>query len=412
MAFFIMLLINTLHTFGIAATRPIVSIYSEQLGFTSAIIGILVASYSFLPMMIAARTGRWVDRIGARKMVYIGGGGLLTGFLVPILFPTLPALFFSQIILGFSQLFIVLSIQKTVGNMPGERDRLIATHSLSGAIGEMLGPLVSGFTYAHFGFQWAFGVSAFVSLLAILLGLLLKKKDWQWGDPAAESEAGRVEPIWKLLRDVNLRNAILISGVVLYSKELVTAYFPLYGTSIGMTSSSIGLALSISSLMSLVVRFLQYPIIRWLGRSRVMTGTLVVAASAYMLISLTELPVWLGVLLAVMGASLGIGQPLSMVYALDLSPVRRHGEILGLRVSINRVLQFFAPMVFGGIGGAIGLAAIFLSNGAIMLLVSFFTRIDPSIGSASREGIAKADAARVTEGRNRLPMKEAPPSKP
>ncbi|MBW4085205.1 MFS transporter [Paenibacillus sp. S150] len=395
MVFFIMLLINTLHSFGLAATRPIVSIYSEQLGFTSVVIGVLVASYSLVPMLIAARTGRWVDRIGARRMVYMGGCGLLAGFLLPIMFPVLPVLFFSQIMLGFSQLFIVLSIQKTVGNMPGERDRLIATHSLSGAIGEMLGPLVSGFTYARFGFQWSFGISAFASMIAILLGLLLKKKDWQWGDPAARSSAGHVEPIWRLLGNVNLRNAILISGVVLYSKELITAYFPLYGTSIGMSSGTIGLALSVSALMSLIVRFLQYPIIRWLGRSRIMTGTLIVSAAAYMLISLTELPVWLGVLLAVIGASLGIGQPLSMVYALDLSPVQRHGEILGLRVSINRILQFFAPMIFGGIGGAVGLGAIFLSNGVIMLIISSFTHIDPAIGSARREGVSNADEAKL-----------------
>jgi len=380
MPFYIILIINTLFTFGISATRPIVSIYSTTLGYYSFTLGILIASYSFLSMLLAARTGRWVDHLGARKMAFCGALGVFLALLLPWLIPNLFFLFLSQIIMGISQLFIVLSIQKTVGNMNGDREKLIATHSLSGAIGDMLGPLASGYIYAHFGFQVTFGVAMSAVLLGILMSFLLKSSDWKSGEPIKQSGVPlQQESVWRLLRDTNLRNAILISGVVLYSRELITAYFPLYGSNIGMTSSEIGIVLSLSASMSLVVRLLQYRLVKMIGRSRVMSGTVLLSAFTFLFVFLTDIPLLLAIIFAFMGAFLGMGQPLSMVYAMDLSPVERHGEILGLRLSINRVLQFVAPIIFGGIGGVFGVGSIFLVNSFILFISSRFIRIDPAI---------------------------------
>jgi hypothetical protein len=57
----------------------------------------------------------------------------------------------------------------------------------------------------------------------------------------------------------------------------------------------------------------------------------------------------------------------------------RHGEVLGIRLSINRILQFAAPIISGGIGGYFGLQFIFVANGIIMMTGAFFTRIRPSV---------------------------------
>lgn len=378
MIFFTLLGINTLFTFAMFSTRPIVPIYAEAIGANSLIIGLLVSSYSFLPMLLAVQAGRWVDRIGARKTVLWGGSGLLLSFVLPLFLPRLSIIFISQLIFGFSQLFVILSIQKTVGNLPGNRDKLISSHSLSAGMGDMLGPLVSGFTYTHFGFRFTFAIAAAAVLAAVLFSCVLKSGAWKGTAQVSNDLSAKEASTWLLLKNVNLRKSLIISGIGLYSKELMTAYFPLYATKLGMSASTIGILLSISALMSLIVRFMQFQLVQKFGRTYIMTMALFIGAAAYMLVSLFHSPIVLAVIIAFMGASLGIGQPLSIVYALNHSPPERHGEVLGIRLSVNRILQFTAPILFGGLGGFFGLYSIFVTNGIIMMTGAFFTRIQPS----------------------------------
>ncbi|SEB72255.1 MFS transporter [Paenibacillus sp. GP183] len=379
MILFTLLVMNALYGFGMFSTRPIIPIYAESIGIPFALIGLLVSSYSFLSMLMAVRAGRWVDRVGSKRMVFLGGSGLLLAFLLPLFSFRLPLLFLSQLIFGFSQLLVILSIQKTVGNLPGNRDKLITAHSLSAAFGDMLGPLVSGFTFAHYGFGFSFGLAAATTLAALILGCLLKSHHWRVGASNMQEAYPYSGSTWTLLKHVNLRKSLIISGVGLYSKELIVAYFPLYGMKIGMSVSEIGIILSISAMMTIAVRFIQYQIVQKFGRTQVMTAALFFSAVAFLLIAWTQIPVILAIIIALMGAGLGIVQPLSIVYALNYTSADRHGEVLGIRLSINRILQFAAPIIFGGAGGYFGLQFIFVANGIIMMTGAYFTRIPPSV---------------------------------
>lgn len=113
---------------------------------------------------------------------------------------------------------------------------------------------------------------------------------------------------------------------------------------------------------------------RQFGRSQVLFTTLVLSGLSFALMPFLEwLPI-LFVLAIVLGGGLGLGQPLSLVYVLNLSEQARHGEVLGLRLTFNRIAQFTAPVLFGAIGG-IGLLPIFLTNGVILMMGAFGTKI-------------------------------------
>ncbi|MEC1524633.1 hypothetical protein P9D43_21750 [Neobacillus niacini] len=59
------------------------------------------------------------------------------------------------------------------------------------------------------------------------------------------------------------------------------------------------------------------------------------------------------------------------------------GEVLGLRLTINRASQFSAPFVFGGIGTATGVGSLFFFIGTIIFTGTFFTRIKEDKEAAS-----------------------------
>lgn len=371
---YVLLLIQTLYSTALCGTRPIVSLYADSLDASPVVIGLLVSIYALLPMLLAIRIGKWLDQYGARSMNNIGACGTLVSLLVPMLYPNLGTLFFSQLIIGVSQLFVILSLQKTVGNWSGNRDKLIAAFTLTGSLGELTGPLISGFSYEHYGFQISLGISFLLTLLALVSGSVIKATYWKSGAASIKENSFTTGSAWDMLQHVDLRKAMVISGLVLYSKDLYVAFFPVYAISRGLSPGTIGIIISILGGLGMVVRLFQFPLVQNFGRGRVLTTTLIISGIAYLLIPSTVNVIILAALTGLLGVGLGLGQPLSLVYALNLTPMERHGEVLGVRITFNRASQFAAPFILGGIGGLAGLATVFWISGGILLFGAYFTR--------------------------------------
>lgn len=363
-----------LYFIALHGTRPLISLYAHSLGASVTVIGFLVSSYALFPMLMAVQIGRLLDRFGARKMTFFGTGGILTALMLPVIFPNMVFLFVSQFLMGFFQLCVIVSLQKTVGNFPGDRDKNIAAFSMVGSLGEFIGPLVHGFSYDHFGFQISFVFAASFVLMALILVFSLRPGSWNLGKSVPGGDYGQ-SSAWIMLKQVNLRKAMVLSGLVLYSKDLFVAYFPVYGTGLGMSAGKIGLILSIAAGMSIAVRMSQFWLVRMFGRGKVLLVTLLISGLAFILIPMTSFPLILAIIAAILGAGLGLGQPLSLVYTLNMSPPSRQGEVLGMRLTFNRGSQFIAPFLFGGIGGFAGVSPIFWVSGSLMLLGAYFTRM-------------------------------------
>jgi MFS family permease len=378
MLLYMFMFIHTLYSIALHGTRPIISLFAYQSGASEALIGLLVSAFALLPMFFAIKVGKWLDDYGAQRITLIGGGGMLFAALIPALFPNLATLFFSQLMMGFSQICVLVSFQKTVGNLAGHRDKLIAAFSLTGSLGELIGPLMNGFAYEHFGFSATFGITSVFILIAISAGLCLSKDSWKSGASVSRIPSQHLGSTWGMLRQVNLRNALIISGLVLYSKDLFVAYFPIYASNLGISAGGIGMILSAMAAMSMIVRLVQFRLVQLFGRGRILFTTLIISGITYLFIPFSTLPIVLTGLAVLLGGGLGLGQPLSLVYAMNASPDGRQGEVLGMRLTFNRGSQFGAPFLFGGIGSLAGLSPIFWVSGGILLLGAFLTRMRSS----------------------------------
>jgi MFS family permease len=373
--FYVFLLLQALSSTALHGTRPLISLYADSIGASVVTIGLLVSSFALVPMFMAVKIGKYLDEYGARTMTIVGLIGTLAGLVLPAAMPVLPILFVSQILIGFFHLSILVSLQKTVGNLPGDRDKLIAAFSLVSSLGEFIGPLSYGFIYDHFGFRISYTVSAMLVIVMLAICAASGSRRWTNGAAAPAQHSEQKGSAWLMLKQVNLLKALIVSGLVLNSKDLFVAYFPVYGSSIGMSASSIGTILAVSAVLSMAVRLLQFRLVQSFGRGNVLFASLLVSGLAFIFIPLNTMPVLLAFLAACLGGGLGLGQPLSLVYALNVSPQDRQGEVLGMRLTFNRGSQFIAPFLFGGIGGLAGLAPIFWVSGAIILTGAFFTRM-------------------------------------
>lgn len=365
----IMLLVSII----LQGTKPIVSLYADYLGASAVEIGMLVSAYALLPMLLAIKIGKVLDKMGAKKLTLIGAIGMLISVSAPIFFPNYWALLFTQLIMGCSVICCLISLQKTIGNLPGNRDKLIALFSLMGSLGEFIGPIQTSFIYEHIGIKETFGACVGILVVVISLVLIIPKASWgKFEAPAHKSKGSTLS----LLSNVNLRKVMIISALVLSSKDLFVAYFPVYGTNIGLRPSTIGLIISVSAAAAVIVRIFQFPLVHRFGRGKVLTATLLISAVCFFIVPLFSKVYLLLLVSALLGVGLGLGQPLSIVFAMNLSRKERHGEVLGLRLTINRITQFTTPFIFGGVGMFTGVHFIFIIIGATIFTGMFFTKID------------------------------------
>ena len=74
----------------------------------------------------------------------------------------------------------------------------------------------------------------------------------------------------------------------------------------------------------------------------------------------------LGVISFIFGLGMGIGIPLTVILMYASSPEGRSAQTLGLRLTGNNFVRVAGPVVFGAVGTALGLSAVFWIVAAIM----------------------------------------------
>jgi MFS family permease len=357
------------------ATRPLVSLYASDMGASTATIGLLASTYAFFPLLFAIHIGKMSDRFGIRIPVVFGTIGLLAAMAFPYLYPSLWSMYVSQALVGVSQIFINVSLQNSMG-MSGEketRDRNFSIFSLGISSGGLIGPLVGGVVGEHLGYAATFLASTAFGIIPIILSLFLPGKLGISKEKKPTSEMDNF-PTYALLKSPVLRQALATSMLVLYSRDIYMAYFPLYANSVGITASGIGLILTIQGGASVAVRWaLSWMTGKW-GRNNIMFFSLLAAGISFVAVPFFEMSYWFWGLAVLLGAGLGCGQPLSMAITYEASPTGRTGEALGLRLAFNRLSQVVAPLLFALIGGVGGLAVVFFTSGAFLVGGSFLTK--------------------------------------
>jgi MFS family permease len=170
-----------------------------------------------------------------------------------------------------------------------------------------------------------------------------------------------------MLGQPNLRRIIVVSGLVVAGVDLYSFYMPIYGHSIGLSATMIGVVLGAFAAATFVVRTTLPLLVRRWGEDRVMTASMIVAGFTFLLFPFVHQVVLLLLLSFVLGLGLGVGQPLSVIMTYNLAPAGRAGEALGLRFSVVNLTHMVIPLAFGTIGSALGLITVFLANSVLML---------------------------------------------
>src|SRR5262249_39322973 len=119
---------------------------------------------------------------------------------------------------------------------------------------------------------------------------------------------------------------------------------------------------------SFVVRLGMQRLINLLGNHRLLAGAFYSGAVAFALVPFMHSAIALTILTFAFGVFWGCSQPIIMRVMFDQAEEGRGGEAIGLRLTVNNLMRIVGPALFGAIGAAISVKAIFWIEGALMTL--------------------------------------------
>ena len=372
-AFPALIVLGILNHTVLTGSRVTVSLYALSLGSSTFVVGLLMGLYAFLPMLLGVAAGRLCDRIGVRKPMLIGSCGVAVAAVLPCLMSGIAPLFVTTALLGVSFMLFQVATQNATGMFghPSERAKHFAWLGLGYSTSGFCGPLISGLMIDQVSF---FGTFALLAVLPLIPVAVLSRAALKLPGPRpmpADASAGGIA---ELFRNPHLRRVFIVNALLAVAWDLHSFFIPIYGATIGLSASRIGVILAAFAAATFIVRLFAAGIARRFSEFEVLATALFVAAVAYALFPFVKELSALMSLSFMLGLALGCAQPMVMSLLHSLAPAGRMGEAVGVRMSIINASTFAMPLLFGAVGSTLGLAPVFWSIGAALAGGGFFAR--------------------------------------
>lgn len=161
--------IGTWVFFGLRASILPVFV-TEELNSTTAIVGYGLAVSAVIQGAILLRAGRYSDEKGRRAASIIGAQVVLLGVLLLTFSVNVWMYLLAMAVLGFGGAFISITPASIVGDViKGKGGMVIAIFQMAGDAGMMVGPIIIGAVSDLFSYRAAFGMSAAIFVIALVL---------------------------------------------------------------------------------------------------------------------------------------------------------------------------------------------------------------------------------------------------
>ncbi len=357
----IVLFVVLTHT-AFGAARLTGSLYALSNKASTFTVGVIMALFALVPALLAVRAGRWLDEVGPYRPLMLGTALMTTGAALPAVFPYAVAdvapLLVAAALLGTGFMYLQMTTQNMVGELadPGRRPAAFSILALGFSTSGLIAPVASGFLIDHIGHRLTFVLILLIMLLSLAILFVHRARL-----PAAQrrEKAAQSSSPFDLFRYPSVRHVLIASGLISMAWDLQTFLVPVYGTSVGLTASQIGLVLGSFAAATFVIRLAMPALSRRFSEWQVLVFTLLTAATAFGLMPLFSSMEPMLAIAFLLGLGLGAAQPNVMSLLHERSPAGRIGEALGVRTTLMNSSHVVLPLVFGAFGSVLGAGSSF-----------------------------------------------------
>lgn len=351
--------------------RPILSYRALALGATPFELGVLVSTFALLPLLLAVAIGQRTDQVGERRMILRGATIVTVAAVLGLVAPNLLVLAVANALLGLGHTFFAVGSQSLIANASraSERDARYGSYAVGVSVAQFAGPLLAGVlggsALGPGGPGRAFVVAAIMALGASLIAWGIPPRHRR--APPRSSRRVRSANAMGILRRPGMPAAMLAGIAVLTSADLLLVYLPAYGTAQGLSIEAVGFLLAAQGVAAILSRLaLPLLVARGWRRIELLAGGMTLAAAGFATIPLATGFASLLLVIGVIGFGLGFGQPLTLAWVAETAAPLQRATTLAVRLTGNRLGQLTLPAAMGGLGGALGLATIFVATAGLL----------------------------------------------
>lgn len=350
----------------LAGNRMAAPLWALGAGYSPAAVGVLLALFGASQMLLAVPVGRYLDRHGMKRVILCSVAAACLAGVLAMLWPVFGVLCITALLTGGATAATVIAIQRQVGRLSAggpDLRRSFSWLAIGPSVSNIIGPLAVGFLIDHAGprpgseqgFQAAFALMAGVPLLTwwLLRGVMEASQARQ----AAALQAPLRQTL-QLLRNPGIARLMLVNWLISSSWDVHSLVVPFIGVARGLSASEIGMILGAFALATGLVRLLLPLLAEGIREWALISGSMLINCALFVLYPFLPSALAMGVCSFLMGAALGVVQPMVMSMLHQITPAERQGEALGLRLTAVTATGVVVPLLFGSVSALIGFSGV------------------------------------------------------
>ena len=398
---------TALLTSGQGMVAPILPLYADSLGVSTATIGLVISVFGLARFMTNMPTAILSDRFGRRWILVIGPVIAAVGNTLAGTVDSLAPLLVYRFIAGVGSAAFITGAVIFIGDIStsGNRGRLMSIYQGSFALGITLGPAIGGFAAELFGLRAPFFLVGAVSICSgIWAYFKVPETRPQAGDDpsAAERPVGRGQAGAPMEGAPKRAYSFLLSrDFILVALVFLVTFFtrggaqftliPLKGANdLGLSPGQLGAIFTIPP----VIGFLLLPFVGSIsdqyGRKKTIVPGLLIVSAALVLLGVSPVLMLYVAGMALYGLGNGLEGPTPVAYVADISPRVHQGIAQGAARSVGDFALLVAPPAMGLAADVFGATTALVANGVAVgvlgLVFLLFARETVGSRVAVKEG--------------------------
>jgi Cyanate permease len=352
------------------ALKPMLSHRAIGMGANAFEVGLIATIFALPPVAIAIAVGRRIDRQGPVRYLLVGNLIVLAGVVVALVGHSLTVLYLAAAAVGAGLLIAVLAQQAyTAQSPPQDRDRDFGRLTAGAALGHTIGPAALALAPAVSTWSGAAETSVgfTVGLVFVIAALVAVWPVRGAGTMPAPSRtppsSGRVTG--RIVSTGGMWQALLAGGISFAALDLLAAFLPLWAADRSIGVTTVGILLALRGVATLAARVASGRLIDRLGRRRLLVGALGASSGGLAALPLVGV-VGAAVIMGILGAGLGLAQPLTMAWISGVTSPGARATALGVYQMTNRIAQATLPAGIAGLAAGAGSSGIFWGAAALV----------------------------------------------
>jgi MFS family permease len=354
---------------------PLLPLMAADLGLTYAQVGAIKTAFSGASAVLQVPAGLLAERWGEQALLALGTGWVGAGLMVTAAsasFWVLIALMLVGGLGGNIQHPVATSVVSRVFE-GGRRSTAIGTLNFAGDLGKIGAPVVAGAAALAYGWRGGFLALGLIGLLFALAYLILVPEPPRGAPPAAgDGDQTAVAPGWGIARPRLFATLTAIGMLDAMARGTALTFIPFLLGDKGIDAASMSFYFAVLFAAGAAGKFLCGPLGDRYGSVATIVATELITAGA--LIGLLAAPPIL-VVAALVPLGFVLNGTSSVLYAAvaGLVDVRRRARGYGLFYTCTLCASAAAPVLYGLVADAFGLAATFVLLAGVTAVIAPLT---------------------------------------